>query len=162
MRGGLLPKPSPARLEALRLTFLRKGFYVRQERLLRDLRAAGCAPATICALQLGEMSIQDEMIVIRQPGCAPIEAGSAVILQGYLERLAELRLDCDNAAPLIVDLEGKPFSPERLHAHYEAARTVRVAMEANGSFCRAMLSVHRLDAAAPSRPANPRGKHVQT
>ena len=156
------PGEGAGSLEALRLTFLRKGFYIRQERLLRGLREAGCAPATICALQLGEMAIQDDTIVIRQPGWAPIEAGSAAILQCYLERLAELGLDRDNAAPLIVDLEGKPFSPERLHAHYEAARTVRVAMEANGSFCRAMLSVHRLDAAALSGSVNPRGEHVQT
>jgi hypothetical protein len=43
---------------------------------------------------------------------------------------------------------------ERLLAHYENARTVRVAMEANGSFCRALLSLQRLDAAGPSGDAN--------
>src|ERR1700730_7449901 len=35
-------------LAALRLTFQRKGFLGRQQRLLRELREAGCSPAAIC------------------------------------------------------------------------------------------------------------------
>ena len=77
-----------------------------------------------------------------------------MILQRYLERRAELALDCSPAAPLIVDLEGKPLSADQLQAHYEAARMVRVALEANGSFCRALLSVRHRDAAATSGHAN--------
>lgn len=156
------PGEGAGSLAALRLTFLRKGFLSRQERLLRDLCAAGCSPATICALRLGEVSMQDDTIVIWQPGCAPVDSGSAAILQRYLERRAELALDCSLTAPLIIDLEGKPFSGERLQAHYEAARTVRVALEANGSFCRALLSAHQLDAAAPPGHANMGGRYVQS
>jgi metal-sulfur cluster biosynthetic enzyme len=44
-------------LAALRLTFQRKGFFGRQERLLRELRAAGHSPETICALRLGDASV---------------------------------------------------------------------------------------------------------
>jgi len=156
------PQEGAGSLTALRLTFLRKGFLGRQERLLRDLRTAGCSPAAICALRLGDISIQGETIVIRQPGGATTRCGSAATLQRYLERRAELAFDCSLAAPLIVDLEGNPFSVERLQAHYEAARTVRVALEANGSFCRALLSVRRLDAAAPLGDANTGGRHVQS
>jgi hypothetical protein len=108
------------------------------------------------------VSVQDDTIVIRQPGWAPVEGGSAAILQRYLERRAELALDGDRTAPLIVDLDGEPLSAERLLTHYEAARTVRVAMEANGSFCRALLSVHRLDAAGTSGHANIGGRNVQS
>src|SRR5712691_8798309 len=151
------PGEGAGSLAALRLTFLRKGFLSRQERLLRELRAMGCSPATICALRLGEVSMEDDKIVIGRLGCAPVESGSAAVLQRYLERRAELALDCSLAAPLIVDLEGKPFSMERLQAHYEAIRTVRVALEANGSFCRALLSVHCPNAAEPSGHANPGG-----
>jgi hypothetical protein len=145
-------------LAALRLTFLRKGFLSRQERLLRDLRAAGCSMAAICALRLGEVSVQNGSIVVRQAGCALVEIGSATTLQRYLQRRAELGLDCSPAAALIVDHEGKQFSAERLQAHYEAVRTVRVALEANGSFCRALLSVRR-PVAEPS--GNTGGRHVQ-
>jgi metal-sulfur cluster biosynthetic enzyme len=155
------PGEGAGSLAALRLTFLRKGFLIRQERLLRELRAAGCSPATICTLRLGEVSIEGDAIVIRPPGGAPVETGSAAILQRYLERRAELGLDCDGTAPLIVDLEGQPFSAERLQDHYEAVRTVRVAQEANGSFCRALLSAHRLAAGEISGSANRGGRDVQ-
>ena len=156
------PGEGAGSLAALRLTFLRKGFLSRQERVLRELRDAGCSMAAICALRLGDMSIQDDTIVVRQPGCALVESGSAAILQRYLERRAELALDCSVAAPLIVDLEGKPFSTDQLQAHYEAARTVRVALEANGSFCRALLSVQQFDAAGPTEHANTGARHVQS
>src|SRR6516164_3114489 len=155
------PGEGAGSLAALRLTFLRKGFLGRQERLLRELRDAGCS-AAVCALPLGEVSTRDDRIVIRQPGGASVESGSAVILQRYLERRAELALDCGPAASLIVDLEGKAFSADQLQAHYEAARTVRVALEANGSFCRALLSVRHRDAAAISGHANLGGRHVQS
>jgi metal-sulfur cluster biosynthetic enzyme len=54
------PGEGAGNLGALHLTFLRKGFLSRQERLLRDLRSAGCSPATICALRLGEVSIEHD------------------------------------------------------------------------------------------------------
>jgi hypothetical protein len=156
------PGEGSGSLAALRLTFLRKGFLGRQERLLRELREAGCSPEVICALRLGEVSVHDKTIVIRQPGCALVEGGSAEVLQRYLERRAELGFDCSPAAALIVDLGGKTLSAKQLLAHYEAARTVRVAMEANGSFCRAMLSLQRLDAAGPSGNTNTGGRDVQS
>jgi len=156
------PDQGAGSLAALRLTFLRKGFLSRQERLLRDLRGAGCAPAAICALRVGEVAMQGGALVIRQPGYAPVKCGSAAILQRYLERRAELALDCSPAAPLIVDLDGKPFSADQLQVHYEATRTVRVALEANGSFCRALLSVQHLDAAGRSGHTNTGGRHVQS
>jgi len=141
-------------LEALRLTFLRKGFFGRQERLLRELRSAGCSMTAICALRLGEVAMQDDAVAIRQPGCARVMSGSGAVLRRYVERRAELGLDCGTAAPLIIDLEGKPFSAEQLQAHYEAIRTVRVALEANGSFCRALLSAQHRGAARRAGHAN--------
>ena len=149
-------------LEALRLTFLRKGFFSRQEQLLRVLRAAGCSTEAICALRLDEVSVADDTIVIRQSGGAPVVDGSAAVLARYLQRRAELALDCRSTAPLIVDLESKPLSEDQLQAHYEAIRTVRVALEANGSFCRALLSVQHRDAAGASGRANIGARHVQT
>jgi metal-sulfur cluster biosynthetic enzyme len=148
-------------LAALRLTFRRKGFFSRQERLLRELRTAGCSPTTICALRLGEVSTDGDAIVIRRPGTAPLVGGSASTLRRYLERRTELGLDCSLAAPLIVDLDGAPLSAERLQNHYEAARTMRVALEANGSFCRALLGVRRGAAAEQTGPAYRGGRHVQ-
>jgi metal-sulfur cluster biosynthetic enzyme len=140
-------------LAALRLTFSRKGFAVRQQRLMHDLRAAGCSPATICALRLGEVSAYGDKIVIHAPNRSPVEGGSAAVLQRYLERRAELGLDCSRTAPLIVDLDGKPFTVERLDDHYEAARTMRVALEANGAFCRALIARVSANAAEKQAPS---------
>jgi hypothetical protein len=126
------------------------------------LREAGYPPAMICALRLSEISTQDDVIVSRHHGSDPVECGLAATLQRYMERRGELALDCSPAAPLIVDLEGEPFSAERLQAHYEAARTVRVALEANGSFCRALMSLHQINAERPSEPASmgaPEARH---
>src|SRR6516225_9636841 len=72
------PGEGAGSLAALRLTFLRKGYLGRQERLLRELRTAGCSTAAICAMRLGEVSAKDGVVLIRRPGCAPIEIGSAV------------------------------------------------------------------------------------
>jgi hypothetical protein len=146
------PQEGAGNLVALRLTFLRKGFFIRQERLLRELRIAGCAPTVICALRLGEISIEDDLTMIRQPGAALRKGGQAATLRRYLQRRAELGLDCHDGARLIIDLEGKPFAADRLQAHYEAARTMRVALEANGSFCRALVSLsHFSDASRRGR-----------
>jgi metal-sulfur cluster biosynthetic enzyme len=156
------PGEGAGSLEALRLTFLRKGYFSRQERLLRELREAGCSTAAICALQIGDVTMQGDMIVIRPLGRAAIETGSAAVLQRYLQRRCELGLDCSPATPLIVDLEGTPFSADRLQAHYESIRTLRVALEANGSFCRALLSVQYRDAAGPLGQTNTGGTYVPT
>jgi metal-sulfur cluster biosynthetic enzyme len=156
------PGEGAGSLEALRLTFLSKGFLSRQERLLRELRDTGCSPTVICALRIDDVTVQGDMMVIRPPGSAPVETRSGAVLQRYLQRRAELGLDCSPAAPLIVDLEGAPFSADRLQAHYESIRTLRVALEANGSFCRALLSVQQLDAAGPLGHAHLGGTHVQS
>ena len=145
------PGEAAGSLEALRLTFLRKGYLTRQQRLLHALQTVGCPPATICALSVGAVTIVDDAIAI--PGRPPI-AGAAAILRRYLERRAELELDCRPAAPLAVDLDGRPLSPDRLAAHYENARTVRIALEANGSFCRALMSLRQRE------NANEGGRHV--
>jgi metal-sulfur cluster biosynthetic enzyme len=138
-------------LTALRLTFLRKGFFIRQERLLRELRLAGSSPAAICALRIGDLSMRDGEIVIGRLNCTCRGSGAGAVLQSYLERREELGLDCSPAAPLIVGLDGTPFSPEGLEAHYQNARTMRVALEANGAFCRALLA--RASSAVAEKPA---------
>jgi metal-sulfur cluster biosynthetic enzyme len=152
------PAEGGGSLAALRLTFLRKGFVIRQERLLRALHAAGFSPPTICALPLGTVWIVGETIVIRQPDAEPIKVGPAALLRRYLERRDELGLDCGRTAPLIVGLDGEPLSAEGLRVQYETARTMRVALEANGAFCRALSSVR---AAEPSAQAKRGGRDVQ-
>jgi hypothetical protein len=39
-----------------------------------------------------------------------------------------------------MDLHSQPLTVERFDTYYHIARTVRVSLEANGSFCRAVLA----------------------
>ncbi len=136
-------------LAALRRTFLRKGFLARQERLLRALRDAGWPFAAIGELRLDEVSVAGDVFLVRQSGMPLLAGGPAEALRRYLERRAEIGLDCGPAAPLIVGLDGESLPGERLAAHYRMIRTVRVAVETNGSFCRAVLATRRLEGAEP-------------
>jgi metal-sulfur cluster biosynthetic enzyme len=128
-------------LAALQGVFLRKGFLVRQERLLRELRDAGLSAALISALRIGKQSVASDA------------------LHRYLQRRAELGLDCSPEAPLIVDQTGAPIATEQLEDHYQRIRTVRVSLEANGSFCRAVLATRR---AAPAISGQQGNDHVQS
>jgi len=87
--------------------------------------------------------IQGETCLVRTAAGAMITVGSATTMERYLERRRELGLDCTPTAPLVTDLHGQPLSGDRLEAYYRAARTVRVSLEANGSFCRAVLAVRQ-------------------
>jgi metal-sulfur cluster biosynthetic enzyme len=128
-------------LTALRMTFLHKGFTSRQERLLRALKAVGFSPEDICALRVGDVVVQGDACVVQRAGHPPIEVGAAETLCRYLARRAELGLDCAATVSLMTDLHGQPLTVERLDAYYQAARTVRVSLEANGLFCRTLLTV---------------------
>ena len=127
-------------LAALRRKFQRKGFLARQERLLAALRGAGWPFEAICALRLGEVTVAGEFVALRSSGGALVEIAPAEVLRRYLERRAELHLDCHPASPLIIDPDGATLPPEQLEAYFYSARTVRVSLEANGSFCRAVLA----------------------
>lgn len=153
----VFPGTGAADLSALRLTFLHKGFLVRQERLLRGLRAAGCSPDTICGLRLCDVSVRNGIAFAEWPGAPPVEAGPAELLRRYLDRRAELGLDCARTAPLIVNTKGNTLSAEQLERYYQDARMVRVSLEANGSFCRAMLARRRADTAKLSIRADAEG-----
>jgi metal-sulfur cluster biosynthetic enzyme len=155
------PGTGAADLSALRLTFLRKGFLARQERLLRNLRAVGCSPAMICGLRLRDMAVRDGIVSAEPAGAAPVETGPAEVLRHYLDRRAELGLDGSSGAPLIIDADGTPLPAEQLERHYQDARMIRVALEANGSFCRAMLAGRRARGANPPSRAIGGEAHVQ-
>jgi metal-sulfur cluster biosynthetic enzyme len=147
-------------LEALRRNFLRKGFLARQQRLLHALHAAGWSFTAIAALRLEDVAIAEENAVCQRPGGALAEIGPAEILGRYVERRAELGLDCRPAVPLIVDPDGETLTPQQLDDYYRMARTTRVSLEANGAFCRAVLASRELEAAEPFGRATGGGIHV--
>ena len=133
-------------LATLRETFLRKGFTSRQERLLRGLKDAGLTAADICALRIGDLSFAGDVCLARCAGQKPVEVGPADTARRYLQRRGELGLDDSPTGPLITDLQDQPLAVERLEEHVTRARTVRLSLEANGAFCRAVLAARQTSA----------------
>jgi metal-sulfur cluster biosynthetic enzyme len=127
-------------LDALRRNFWRKGFLARQERLLAALRGAGWSFAAISSLRLGDLAVAGESTAARPPDGAPVAIGPADLLRRYVERRGELGLADHSDTPLIIDPDGAPLPAERLELYYRSVQTVRVSLEANGSFCRAVLA----------------------
>ena len=121
--GEAFPEGGPDTLEDTRQLFLRKGFFTRQERLLKALKDAELPFEEIAALRVADV-----------PPSVDARAVSR-----YLERREELGLDCSASAPLVVDAKGEGISPSDMERHYVRARTTRLAMEASGSLCSAML-----------------------
>ena len=122
--GEAFPKGGPDTLEDTRQVFLRKGYFSRQERLLRELKRNGLSFEQMAALCIGDIDT--------------VQADARVASR-YLERRKELGLDCLPHAPLIVSVTGEAIPPGELETYYIRARTTRLAMQANGSLCSAML-----------------------
>ena len=118
------PTGGPDTLEETRRVFQLKGFFSRQERLLRVLKDRGVNFEAIAALNVAD--------------ARKILNGDRTFAR-YMERRAELELDCSDAAMLIVDAAGRAIPAAEMQTYYIRARTTRLAMEANGSLCSAML-----------------------
>ena len=131
------PQGGPDTLEETRQIFLRKGYFARQERLLRVLRRANLPFEQIAALQVADVAPEDGP---PSPATVRVEAR---VLSRYLERRGELGLDCSAPAPLIVDAVGLAIPPAELETYYLRARTSRLALEAGGSLCSALLQARR-------------------
>jgi hypothetical protein len=126
-------------LGELRGLFLRKGYIKRQEAVLRRLKNANLSFEKICALRIRDVRRQEGSYLVQ------VEEGPAICLepetlvQDYLDRRAEIGLDCSPTTPLFVDLAGQPLSAGKLEQYLIYGRTVRVSLEANGSLCSALL-----------------------
>ena len=118
------PNGGPDTLEETRQIFLRKGYFSRQENLMRELKRAGFSFEQMAALRVGD--VETAQVDIRTAS-------------RFLERREELGLDCSAQSRLIVNLKGEAIPAEELETYYIRARTTRLAMEANGSLCSAML-----------------------
>ena len=123
--------------------FLRKGYIRRQERLLQDLKNVGLSFEEIAARRIGDVYFEDQSYRIRRNDGRVCDVGAAEVAHQYFQRRAEINLDCSPAAPLIIDLRGNEVTAEKLEEYLIRARTVRVSLQANGSFCAAVLAARK-------------------
>jgi metal-sulfur cluster biosynthetic enzyme len=106
-------------LASLRETFERKAHLAAQDRLARDLVAAGVPAADLAGLSLEE--------------AAAVAPGAAA---GVTRRRERLGLGSGWA---FCDERGQPVEAERMPGWLRFARTVRVSIDGNAGFCRGLL-----------------------
>ena len=128
-------------LNDLRRAFVGKAFAARQERFLRKLRGAGLSTEEICGLSLGDVASAGGTCLVRRPAGQTIEVGPAELLNRYVECRVKMGHDCSPTRPLITDVSGRSIPIDQLETHFREIRTTRVSLEANSSFCRALLNV---------------------
>lgn len=141
--GQAFPDGGPDNLEQTRQIFLRKGYFTRQEHLLRGLKRAGLPFEEIAGLCIGDLRVRDPALLVRRVDGTLHLAGESRTARRYLERREELGLDCSQGSPLIADIHGRTIDAGQMETYYIRARTTRMAMEANGSLCSALLQARK-------------------
>ena len=139
------PDEASGNLDQLRDLFLRKGYIKRQERLLRRLRGAGLSLEEIAGLRVEDVYFEDEACWARRGGGQVSRLAPAEVASQYLERRAEIGLDCSPATPLMTNLLDDAIPAGELEEYLIRARTVRVSLEAGGALCSALLEARKTE-----------------
>jgi metal-sulfur cluster biosynthetic enzyme len=126
-------------LEQVRDLFLRKGFFKRQEVLLRHLRKTGLSFEQISMLRIEDIHIDGDGCWLGREGPRRARVGPSKIATDYFQRRADLGLSCVPADPLITNPGDGPIPADMLEAYFIQARTSRLAAESNGALCSALL-----------------------
>jgi metal-sulfur cluster biosynthetic enzyme len=108
-------------LDELRGEFLRKAMLAAQDRIVRPLLAAGVRPHELAALRLGDVAASADKDRLRA-------------------RREELGIPSADDDPLLVHVDGTTVAPDDVRVHIRRARTVRVSIDANGEYCRQLLT----------------------
>ncbi len=133
--------PEDAHLEELRRIFLRKGFLMRQDALLRQMVKAGLDEDTIAALCVRNLHIdeQAETVSLDVAGQSVPLARVHKHATHYLRRRATLGLPTAPDDALIIDDEGKPLQPGGLREFLRRSRSIRVNIMFNTSLCKGLF-----------------------
>lgn len=137
-------------LEELRRTFLRKGFLMRQDALLRQMLKVGLDEPTIATLCLADLSIDEPTNV-----AFVTVQGQVVRLEGvghsaaiYLSRRAALHLSLIPEDPLITNDEGQPLEVGGLKEFLRRSRSIRMSIMFNTSMCKGLFRTRYENAGA--------------
>jgi hypothetical protein len=124
-------------LEELRRTFLRKGFLMRQDTLLRQMLKGGLDEGTILALRVTDLivdEIADIAFVTTPQSVVRLErAGHHAAV--YLCKRTALGLSQYENDLLITDDEGQPIPPGGLQEFLRRSRSIRLNIMFNTSMC---------------------------
>jgi hypothetical protein len=122
-------------------TFLRKGFLMRQDALLRQMLKAGLDEATIATLRIADLLVDepaDVTFITMQGRTIPL-AGVGHNAAVYLRRRTSLGLPHEQNDPLIIDDRGQPLQPGSLTEFLRRSRSVRLSIMFNTSMCKSLF-----------------------
>lgn len=137
-------------LEELRRTFLRKGFLMRQDRLLRHMLKAGLDEAIILTLQVADLMVDEvaDRAFVATPRGAVCLAGAGRIAAAYLRKGAAIGLLQAQDDLLITDDKGQPIAPGGLQEFLRRSRSVRLNIMFNTSMCKSLFRARYENAGA--------------
>lgn len=137
-------------LEELRRTFLRKGFLMRQDALIRQLLKAGLDESTLRTLQVSDITIDEEMgqVLVAVGEQVVTLRGGAKNAQLYLQKRRMLGLPHEGAAALITDERGGLIVEGGLQEFLRRSRSVRLNIMFNTSLCKGLFLTRYKDAGA--------------
>jgi metal-sulfur cluster biosynthetic enzyme len=128
-------------LEELRRIFLRKGFLMRQDTLLRQLLKAGLDESTLLILRRKDLIVDEPadtaFVLLPERELRLEKAGRNAAL--YLRKAVTLGLPSHENDPLIIDDQGQPISPGGLPDFLRRSRSVRLNIAFNTSMCTALF-----------------------
>jgi metal-sulfur cluster biosynthetic enzyme len=128
-------------LEELRRTFLRKGFLMRQDTLVRQMLKAGLAEATILGLQVADLIVDEiaDRAFVATPHGAVCLGGAGRTTGAYLRKGQAIGLLHAKDDLLITDDKGQPIVPGGLHEYLRRSRSVRMNIIFNTSMCKSLF-----------------------
>jgi len=136
-------------LEELRLIFLRKGFLMRQDTLLRQMLKAGLDEATILALRRNDLIVDEraDIAFVTLPGRVIHLERAGHTAAVYLRKGATLGLFQEESAPLIIDEKGQPPTGG-LQDFLRRSRSIRLNIAFNTSLCTSLFRTRYENAGA--------------
>ena len=131
------PGEADGNLDELRLTFLRKGFLMRQEVLVRRMMKAGLDEAALIALCVADLGIDEaaDVALVAHPGGTLRLEKLGQKARAYLRRGVELGLLQAPDDPLIVDTDGRPIPAGGLTEFLRRSRSIRFNIAFNTNIC---------------------------
>jgi len=152
--------PEDEDLEMLRRTFLRKGFLMRQDTLIRQMLKMGIDEATIATLRMADMTIDESanVVLVMAPGQTVRLEGVGRSAAGYVHRRASLGLPVGPDDPLMINDEGLPVEPTGLREFLRRSRSIRMNIMFNTSMCKGLFRTRYENAGASE--AYPEGESI--
>src|SRR5258708_21089411 len=152
--------PEDEDLEMLRRTFLRKGFLMRQDTLIRQMLKMGIDEATIATLRMADMTIDESanVVLVIVPGQRVRLEGVGRSAAGHVHRVASLGWPVWPDDPLMINDEGLPVESTGLREILRRSRSIRMNIMFNTSMCKGLFRTRYENAGASE--AYPEGESI--